>query len=396
MGGSVTKGSLVITYEKYKADFHNPRNKFGDKVDERLKDGDLMVNLSVKIGDYYITIATFPKLETVKKHFDDEYYKKYETWITGLTNKLGNNLISELPITKLPITLISSVQRFIERDTSDKKIVRTIKERLEQSIGVTYKFGTFPSVEDEFKKFYNNYSFGNAIGDSVLTDLYKKYKGKKYIEVGFGNLNSTKKLIALSNTNHTVPKIIKIINNYIREINKSNKFDPEVGIGLGSVLVNPIQIKQILKNHKNNKKFVPILNNIVTTIFGSKAGKVDLTVNNNTNFKAFSNIFRAHTVINANPLNDKSFLQVLALHFENYNESKKTFTNTKNETIEEFLENKRVEIAKSTESDQIKQNQLNILNEVDTIIELYKLILEKSSNKIFTNSPRITSKNSKI
>lgn len=138
------------------------------------------------------------------------------------------------------------------------------------------------------------------------------------------------------------------------------------------------------------------MNNIVTTIFGSKAGKVDLTVNNNTNFKAFSNIFRAHTVINANPLNDKSFLQVLALHFENYNESKKTFTNTKNETIEEFLENKRVEIAKSTESDQIKQNQLNILNEVDTIIELYKLILEKSSNKIFTNSPRITSKNSKI
>ena len=70
---------IVLTAEIYNEDYHAPVNKYKDDSSEHLKDGDKFINISLQIGDYYITLATLPSLKTIEKSFEKEVYDNYKS-----------------------------------------------------------------------------------------------------------------------------------------------------------------------------------------------------------------------------------------------------------------------------------------------------------------------------
>lgn len=204
-GSSVTpskvKLSSVLTVSRYNSATNSPVYKEGFVYNSTLKDGDLFINVSLKLETggkvHYITLSTL-SANTINSAFGEnsksaELYKK-------VVEKLDKQNISKI-LEIAPVDFSNQITslRFlkgIEVSTSVKDLTKKFPGLNRSDIEF------FPTDKDAFITLMNKYSFGEkrSLEDIIKKDndktitipglniLFQKYKGKPYIKLSF-NVN---------------------------------------------------------------------------------------------------------------------------------------------------------------------------------------------------------------
>ena len=304
LGTPSADSKIVLTAEIYKEDYHAPVNKYKDDKSEHLKDGDKFINISLQIGDYYITLATLPALKTIEKSFVEGVYNNYKSWVESLNidNKL--TVIGGFDINKnlTAIKPLFPTFRDISKDNSYQ--MHTISGIKKYFVGGEIEVIKLPTDSKSFMNLYNNNSSHTYYDATQLKNLFNKYKGTHAIKVSYGNGFS--KIIPVFEKYHTLEQLLKIVNKNTNT-RSSLKDSKNTGLFLGNKLLNPIQIENVYNTltSEEKKEYQPILTKIYTQIFkGAQA------TSETKHKRSLKNIFRSHEVIGDGASEDVKNLRV--------------------------------------------------------------------------------------
>ena len=269
------------------------RNKYKDDDSEHLQTGDKFINISLQIGDYFITLATLPALKTIEKNFVEEVYNDYKSWVGSLKVDSGKKItvISNLDL-KNTLTAIKPLFPTFKDVSADNSLqMRTVAEIQKYFVGGTVEVIKLPTNTTDFMNLYNNNSSHEYYDKKSLENLYLKYGGTYAIRVSYGNRFS--KIIPVFEKFNTLQQLLNVINKN-KDTRGSLNDKQNTGQFLGNRLINVIQIRNIYKKLTKDEReeYQPILTKIHSEIF--KVSDVPEEVKHT---RALKNIFRSHEVI---------------------------------------------------------------------------------------------------
>lgn len=235
---------LIVKKSVYDEEYNAPFGKLLDDSSKHLTTGQPFYNLFLKVTnedgtDYYIHLATFPLLETVKTWFDKDIdsYNKYKDYLDSLED--------ELEVKKETLKIRTST-RLVKSETP----VRYTLEQLSKIKGLYFlddkdNFTKTPTVKiypsgnngfEEFKKLYAKTTFGDPISEEKLKEMYygkidpvtkthkfSGYKGKPYIAVTFLKDMSQVQYVLLKHDTRTLSEIEQLVKKPLEGSNLSAK-----------------------------------------------------------------------------------------------------------------------------------------------------------------------------
>lgn len=352
---------IVLTVETYNEAYHAPVNKYKDDVSEHLADGDKFINISLQIGDYYITLATLPALKTIEKSFVGEVYDTYKSWVDSL--KVDDNtkitVISELNLNKSLTAIKPLFPTFKEVSEDNSYQMHLVSDIRKYFVGGEIEVMKLPTDKTTFRDVYNKNSSHTIYDATQLSELFSKYNGTHAIKVSYGDGFS--KIIPVFEKYHTLEEIIKIINTST-DIRNTFKDGKNTGFFLGNRLLNLIQIENVYKTltSTEKKEYSPIIEKINSQIF-----KVPANTDKEKLNRALRNIFRSHEVIG-----DYASSEVKQLRID-----------FRNALIEGEDEINKLFAETSTNTDQLK----TALSEAKMVYNFYKKLKELTKDKFYVS-----------
>lgn len=239
-GDSITANkiqtSTVLTATVYNETIHGPLFKQGFTTDKTLKNGDIFINVSLKLKSntkvHYVTLASI-SANTIDSAFgpDSKSAELYDDVIFKITEDFKNKETPTiLELTDVDFSNQITSLRFLKNLT----VETSVKDILKKYPGIKRSDILFyPTNKIAFVELVNSYSFGEKRKSedtikiengekkvtSGLDSLYEKYKGKPYIALSYGSdlkgSNSSDvqaKITPLITKNRTYEQTVKDIN----------------------------------------------------------------------------------------------------------------------------------------------------------------------------------------
>ena len=201
---------LILTATTYDSVLNAPYKKVQPDVDKQLKNGDPLLNLSVKLtfGDavHYITLATFGKPETLKKAVQkyvtdaadaEELVKKIDNKMAQISNALSADSSAVLELTGISasnVDFLTSLRLLKFESAPGKRVSHSLIDLKEDHPKLyTSEVRFFPSTLEKFTALMNNYTFGPKRSDARVAELFALMKNKPYIVMSYKNdINGSK------------------------------------------------------------------------------------------------------------------------------------------------------------------------------------------------------------
>lgn len=222
--------SFAVTTDTYDDNFNSPKDLTYNKESKRLHNSILnkskYLNLVIKLiyegKEYVLPIGTFPNLDTVKKVYGENHsiFKSIST----LMDESVEGTFKILDGSKFDI--ITSTRLYTDRDNKQK----TSLKKLKNIPGIKFynsankripepQIEFFPKTLSEYKKLFEETTFGQPISSKKLQESFDKRAGRAYIRVSYIDDPTHIQFITLHSEQRSWEDLYKII--YGKEVKDS-------------------------------------------------------------------------------------------------------------------------------------------------------------------------------